>query len=299
MIFHLEDRFSPPRDIVELHSTLPRQSVNVLHSRCSEENFLIRLLLGTTKLIHSPSQKLINQNINYSVLGCPQVRARKYQYIQDSLLAYQITADDLDRMLRRTLIQRDYYKELLSECCNFFFRTSRGEHTLAFLHLYRFLEHISFAFPVLYAARTSNFNDAYGSLKEYLGSGEKKELAFFKKFVKTAISSDLRNETARMDFEAVSDDFQSNIYTTIFDQISTEHITSSTIDSEIVIKNDGMLELCINMRNRYFHFTATNNKNISNAFIGDPDSLFNLINIPILNWLVVIYFETLKHRVNS
>lgn len=299
MTFYFEDRFSPPDNLVALHSTLPQQSINVLHSQCSEENLLVRLLLGTTKLVHSPSQKLINQNINYSVLGCPQVRSRNYQYIERSLLAYEITAYDLDRLLRKTLVQRDYYKELLSECCNFFFRTSKGEHTLAFLHLYRFLEHISFAFPVLYAARTSNFNEAYGSLKEYLGNSEKKELAFFKKFVKTAISDDLRNETAKINFEAISTDFQSNIYKTVVGQISAEHITSSTIDSEIVLKNDGILELCINMRNRYFHFTTTNSNNISNTLIGDPDSLFNLINLPILNWLVVIYFETLKHRVNS
>jgi hypothetical protein len=296
MEFSFHDRLSVPTELAASHATLPKQSINVLNTACTEENLLIRLLLGTVKIIHAASGKEITQNINYSVLGLPIVKARKYKFIQAALSTYEISTHDVDNLLRKTLNQRQYYAELLSESCNYFYRTIQGEHTLAFLHIYRFLEHISFAFPMLYAARTSDFSGAYAALKEYIGEEDKKELAFFRTFVNSSIHSDLREETSTFSFTSIPNPYKRTIYTAVKAQIDGESIKSSAPDTELVVKNEAILGLCINLRNRYFHFTATNRKNISTAAIGDPDTMFKIVNPAILNWLSIIYFETLKHR---
>jgi len=296
--FSFEERLNVPAALTTLHSTLPKQSINVLTSVCTEENQLIRLLLGTATIVHNPTNKRIIQKINYSVLGCPVVSSKSYTVIEQALLAYDITAVELDILLWKTRGQRAYYKQLLSEISSAIWRTNKSEHTLAFLHIYRFLEHISFAFPLLYAARSSNFNGAFSLLKDFF-SDTKAELSFFTKFIETSIEQDLRNQTAKIDFSVINTDYRHAIYTSVKNQIKTVNISSDVPDGELIVKNDGILELCINLRNRYFHFNVTNSENISTYRIGDSDDLFKLVNQPILNWLTVLYFETIKHRIKG
>ena len=299
MQFQIEDRLSVPAELAAAHATMPQQSVNVLNSTCTEENKLIRIFLGTAVIVHLSSGKRIPQSTNYSVLGAPTVTGRTYKVIEAQLAVYDVTPMEVDKLLRKTLSQRAYYQDLLSEICNVLWRTKTGEHTLAFLHLYRFLEHISFAFPLLYAARTSDFNGAFASLKELLSDAEKKELSFFRKFVETSIEAHLRSQTVKVVFNDVDLGNRHAVYFAIKNQVSALSRTSTVLDTEIEIKYDGILDLCINLRNRYFHFAATNPQNISSSGIGDSDVLFSRVNQPILNWLAVLYFETLKHRVNA
>lgn len=294
--FSIEDRFIVPSALTSAHNTLPKQSINVLNENCTEENQLIRLFLGTAVLVHNATGKRFIQKTNYSVIGCPIVNSKSYKVIEESLLAYDIEVKELDFLLRRTLPQRRYYKDLLSEVCGVLWRSQRGEYTLSFLHIYRFLEHVSFAFPLLYASRSSDYDGAFASLKEFF-SNDKKELGFFKKFVHASIDSDLRSQTNKINFLSIDGNYRGAIYKSIKDQISVENITSNIDNEEIELKNDGILELCIGLRNRYFHFASTNSKNISNSDIGDSDLLFALVNKSILNWLTVIYFETIKHRI--
>lgn len=297
--FNLTDRFAVPAQLSANHSTLPQQSIFVLNNACSEEHKLIRLFLGTVEIEHKQTGRRWKQSSNYSVFGCPRTGIRTYKGIDNLLQPYDLSQELVDKHLRLSLRQRKYYGELLEEICQSLWRTKKGEHTIAFLHIYRFLEHISFAFPLLYASRTADFGGAFSSLKEFFTGGSSGELGFFRKFIQASIDPASLGRGVKIDFRNINPVYKSNIYSVIKRQIQPDQIISAVEDVEIEIKNEAIIDLFISLRNRYFHYNATNQANISVNEIGDSDELFLCINQVAMNWLAILYFETLKHRVQA
>lgn len=100
-------------------------------------------------------------------------------------------------------------------------------------------------------------------------------------------------------FHTVERSYVSKAFSIVERQIDQNAVISRTVDTEIEICCQTLSGLCINLRNRFFHFLATEPANISLNEIGDPDSLFECVNDHIFNWLAVLFFETLKHRVHA
>lgn len=296
--YQLTDRITVPAALAAAHSTLPQQSIYVLRDTCSEELKLIRLLLGNVKISYVSGASWV-QARNFSRIGAPRVNFRTHKYIDRLLAPHSLTPADIDKHLRSTLPQRLYYGQLLAEALHFLRRTKENQHTIAFLHLYRFLEHISFAFPLLYAARTTNFSNAYTALRDFFGNNTRGELKFFEKFVESAIDSPIRQQTIKILFHTVDPAYIAKVFSNIERQLDENSIISTIADTEIEIRCQTLSGLCINLRNRFFHFLATDPTNISLNEIGEPDSLFECVNDHIFNWLAVLFFETLKHRVHA
>jgi hypothetical protein len=173
---------------------ITHQQIVDLGPTSSEEAALIRLLLGSVEIQHKSVRKKLNQRRNYAVLGGPATSVTKPDGLKKLLSARGIDSDELDRYLRKTLKQRAFYKDVLLELCHYFINASQGASVVAFLHLYRFLERISYSFPMSYAAATDDFKGSFQALREFLKGGtETGELKFFESFVTTAVDPALRS----------------------------------------------------------------------------------------------------------
>ena len=138
------------------------------------------------------------------------------QYISDSF-----TLKDLsDVLLNKEVIHRNknFFDSLNNEYCNYYYHTDRDSHTVAFLHLYRVLEYISYTFPVMYASSTKDFSQSFELLKTlFSGEKDKGELKVFKDFIKKIISNERAYRNLSIDIDIVSDleEYNTRIYKTL------------------------------------------------------------------------------------
>lgn len=267
------------------------QSIAYVNDKVSAELIFIRLALGTVS-IQSPAGLSWSPIIDYSVLGAPTSTCRSREDLAAYLAGRGIDQRALDKHLQGNLRQEGFYRELVGELLHAFERERDGQHTLTFLHLYRILERISFAFPVLYAARATDFKSAYTKLRDFYSGGDKGELAFFSKFIETAVDSVLTTGNSAIDFTCMKLEHRASAYAKVKDFAGANFLAG--VDSEsIEINNKHIFGLMITVRNRFFHFASNHDQNLSVVDIPDPDSFFRCFNSLFLNWLLVIYFEIL------
>lgn len=288
-------------DLLKVGSYTPNaithQTIAELCKNSSEEAALIRLLLGTAGLRHKPSRRHIKQRANFAVLGLPTTTVSTRAGLRTMLAKIDIDSEQLDNYLRGTLRQRLYYRDILLEILHYLCREEAGESSIAFVHLYRCLERISFAFPVIYASSTDDFKGAYSALRDFLVNGDAGELNFFSKFVELSLDSGLLDTSSTLRFTAMKETQRANALGIVKGFLAQEHIVSEIPAQEISIKSRAIVGLTINLRNRFFHFSSGHTKNISLTDVLEPDRFFGCLNKTILNWLSVIYFAVLRKKI--
>lgn len=138
------------------------------------------------------------------------------QYISDTFSLKDLS----DVLSDRNVIHRNknFFESLNNEFCNFYYHTSKENHTVAFLHLYRILEYVSYSFPVLYAASTKDFSKSFDILKTlFSGDKDKGELKVFKDFIEIILSVEKDYKRLTIDINIISDleEYNERIYNTI------------------------------------------------------------------------------------
>lgn len=274
---------------------LPRQTISLLCSQSTEEAALIRLLLGTASIFHYKSEARWWQSKNYSILGAPEAEISSANGLKKLLKSVDIDDKKLNTYLRHSLKQRTYYKEILLEIVHFFHRNNNDEGCVAFLHLYRFLERISYAFPLTYSITTEDYKGTYDSLKDFFGEG-KGELGFFSKFIGAVIEKDLQDSTSTIKFN-FSSEKENEVAIGIIRRCIKDADIKSDASGEIEVYNRSLMSLIVNLRNRFFHFNSGQAGNITLIELPDPDRFFQEVNSVCLGWLSVIYFSVLKKKV--
>lgn len=275
----------------------PQQSVCLITTTSSYEAGVIRLLLGTVDICDLNGTTVVAQRLNYFVLGLRNHGGRSIRGVQDALRAVGLGSKQVDGHLRLTLSHQDYFREVLLELVEYFARTASQNHTMAFIHLYRFLERISFALPLLFAMRSTNYVGAFTSLKQYFQGGVESELSLLKKLQENAIDSTLRDAGTKLEFGHLPADEASKAYNVVRRFLAHDEILSVSVNDNIEVKSGALLGLLITLRNRYFHFSVSNSTNIATSEIYDVDSFFEIVNRPLMNWLAVIFLNILVQRI--
>lgn len=289
----------PPRSHSALSPILhvkPKQNSEVL---------LLRLLSGTLDLKNNTTGLLINQRNNYTL----------FDFKQNSRISATVVLDvfNVDRISDTKVFNyykecfkfgnRNLFKNLLLELSNYFYQTQKKSHAIAFLHLYRSFELISYCFPLFYASKSTSYEKTFVSLKEYFAKADG-ERPFFKKFVHDHLfKADLRlDQTLPIKITAPKAELQQQYFDALkrlCDTNANIDVKSSTPNTEIVISRRGLTSLIIDLRNRYFHLlTGDFNDNFSSGELAEIDQYFVLVNDIILNWLSVIYFQILRKTIN-
>lgn len=149
---------------------------------------VIRLLSGSIKLINNYSNTEITCRKNYFANDFKSY-GQSWKNRFPELVSNDIKSEDISKFIGvNKHVNRDFYSHLLYEISHFVYESHKKSHTTAFIFIYRLLEKVAFAFPMIYAARTDDFVQSFGQLKELMtGDSEKNELGFFKKFIEVVI----------------------------------------------------------------------------------------------------------------
>ena len=95
-------------------------------------------------------------------------------------------------------------------------------------------------------------------------------------------------------FNSLIPQINSNHYGIIKSIIPHDKILSDVPNTTIICEYEQLIDLCINIRNRYFHFAMGGKRNIKGTDILESDLFFSLLNDELLNWMALIYFEILR-----
>lgn len=280
-------------DAVEPPGTIFRtQRIEDFGAASSFEAALILFMIGAADILDDSGRVIAKRRVNLGVSGAPKVGpSKKTFFASASHIGLDIPL--VDRYLQRSRAQQNYYRELTLEVLHYAHRSKRGQHTVAFLHLYRFLERVSYVFPITYALKSEDFKGTYDSFRAYIAGEKSGELKFFQKFQTVAIEKDVREASMRFDFQSLPFDGEKSGYALVKKFSSDICFMSENINRDITIQSQGVVELAINLRNRFFHASSGHTENVSLVELADPDGFFARINENFLNWLAIVYFQTL------
>lgn len=259
---------------------------------------IVRLLSGSVKLEHIQTAKAIKQNENYfseDLKGYGQRWDKKFP----KLVAEDYTSGLFSNFIRATRFQnKSFYKNILSELSYYFYYQARGSHAAAFVFLYRALEHISYAFPLIYASKTDDFTKTFRFLKELM-SGDKTagELGFFKSFIKTVYADDPISESS-VDFPITleTESEQRKIFNVFRELCKGDMVADATESPRVLsISYIEVGSFIVQIRNRFFHYMNGGAKNIETSNILDVDVLFSLVNKKCLYWLATVFLAVFSN----
>lgn len=254
---------------------------------------ILRLLSGNVELTHAYSDKQIKSRVNYFSSNFTTFSNWKREF--PTLLSEDVTAEDVSIFIDRTkYINKAFYSSILSELSHFLLHVNKGSHTSAFIYIYRILEKISYAFPLIYASKSQDFLSSFNQLKELMvGDKEKKELGFFKVFIKMLYKDNSIADTSVDIFINSSDAQVKEQMFKALKEVSGNSILheDSTEFDKLSIKYCEMGSFLINVRNRFFHNLNGGSSNIESNKIVDSDELFSFINPMAMYWVSMVFLE--------
>lgn len=264
---------------------------------------LLRGLIGSIKIKHKFSQHEFDQTIDYFDLENVNTGLNPVERLKN-YISQELSTDDLGKIFkdRRFLHQnQNFFQNLTNEFSNYYYYENKQSHTTAFAYLYRILETISYAFPLIYAAKTDDFKGTYNFLKDCLtGNRDKGELGFFKSFIKVVFENDpLFESSISINIIADTEDIQQHFFNSFKKACPDENIYSADTDEPrtLSIKFPEYSSFIICLRNRFFHLFNSGQPNLQSDDILDADYFFKLVNRQTTNWLSLVLLEILKHSI--
>lgn len=295
-----------PFDYIDSFSEPTQRSMPEI-LRISGENdpeilLILRLLSGAIKFKHKKYSSVITQKENYfssDFRGYSSKWSNKFP----KLIYDECDSNYLAEYIEKTKFKnRGFYKGFLCELSNFYYYKNNGSHTTAFLYLYRALEYISYAFPLIYVSKTDDFFKTFSYLKDLMReSKESGEIGFFKVFINKLYDGDAIKDSS-IDFLMALDtvDEQLQIFNILHNNCKADMIGDSTDSPRTLsINYTEVGSFIITIRNRFFHYKNGETKNIDSYEIIDSDILFSLINKQCMYWLATVFLGVLSHNIQE
>lgn len=237
-----------------------------------DEAILIRLLSGTIDFNNLElNTKKIKQRVNYF----------KFTYQDNSRASSRILSDINNAFTDDSINSyflysknKDFFKELVHDLASSIYFKEMKSYTTAFIHIYRFIEHMSITFPLFYSSIANDYYNSFGELKTLFNdngnaSGLNFNKVFFKKLFDISDSAIPYNNSITIDFSYLENDAFDNLKRAFLLVISSEKSLISTdfdfSNKNITFKFSYMHDLIIIFRNRFFHYMPTQ-KNISTTY---------------------------------
>lgn len=265
----------------------------ILSTTITPETLLIRLLTGTVQLTNNLSTDSFDQFSNYSILGAPTNTIISTKHLKECVEP-ESNLTNLVKHLLRTRGNAKFFENILEEYSSYFYKSAKNSFTTGFLHLYRCLEYISYSFPLLYASIDTDYYGSFTKLKNYFDSS-KSELVFFEVFVEKLMDDSQLDSHLIFNFNTFDINVNKNHYQIIKRLLPEDKIIGDTTNVSLTTTYRQLIDLSIKLRNRYFHFSSGDKRNIKGTEIIENDIFFANINDELANWMALIYFEILKH----
>lgn len=200
---------------------------------------------------------------------------------------------------------RNFYKSFYQEICSAVYNVQMKKHTLAFVHIYRAYESISYAFPMIYSSLTDNYHNTFNNLRTWFSSGSSDntgELKFLNNFIKDVFKNDELLDSS-FDINIVGDEnFKARIFKTLKEKIlplkNQEVYAENHNEPDVFSIPFSMFHsFLITLRNRFFHFSHSNNNNISLDDVDDAELFFPLVNKHAIQYITTLFHSIVWHSI--
>lgn len=289
------------------NSSFSAESVFFIKPESSELSIIFRILSGSCLItnLHTDESADLTTNYFYS----------DFQSNEESDLSF---LDNFDEGL--TLQQyelrvnasgfnhRKFYKCFLTELASCIYHESFNRHTAAFVHLYRAYEHLSYAFPMIYAAKTKDYIGTFENLRKWMSNSSSDsnvgELKFHKNFIATLFSGLPELQTTIDINITTKQEYKDNIFKALAEKVAgwktVDQYTASTVKPDkLAIPFLEFHSFLVTLRNRFFHYSNARSDNIGLDDIIEADLLFSFINKSALNYIATIFHGIMKHQMTN
>lgn len=220
-----------------------------------------------------------------------------------------VTISDYSEYIKSSRYEnRNFYVKLLGEIENAVLYVERGHHAKAFVFIYRAYECLAYAFPMIYAAKTSDFVGTFENLKKWLNSTKSEdsvgELKFHKNFLQKLYDGEAEVNLT-IDVSLRGDQLMRE---TIFNALAlkimkwdspAKYHGATAKPDKICVNFLDFQEFIVGLRNRFFHYSHAHNGNITSSDLIDPDLFFSMINKPCLHYIAKIYHSIFMHSMQA
>lgn len=275
-------------------SGISENSPFFLNEQTSAKAKIFRLMAGGCSLKSQWNDEDYELNRNYFLSSDENLGISFLDYYENDL-----NLEDYSSYLNQTkFFNKKFYTRLFDELANAVYAEKKEQHSKAFIFIYRAYECLSYAFPMIYAARTEDFIGTYSDLQSWLTpEGKEKnvgELRFHRKFLEK-IYKDQAEVSLFLDINITGEDYEKE---KIFDVLTKKVMGWKNEDqySQGTVKFNkvsiGFLEFhtfIVHLRNRFFHYSNGNQSNITAADILDSDYFFSLVNERCLHYISKIF----------
>ncbi|TKW64289.1 MAG: hypothetical protein DI616_18520 [Paracoccus denitrificans] len=294
--------------IAELHNLEEGDAARPLQiSESSPEIIkLVRLFSGTTQLVMSaegqedetffagqnyirPDQEITSGNLNIVA-----------QYIFDEVPGQEELVDILRRLRGKN---HSFYRDLCGEFCLCLLSMGNNRFTEAFLFLYRSLERMSAACPLIYSSRQNDFRTAHKFLSGiYRDEKSPGELGLLQAFLKEHARDNQDFAEATLDIAVPNwgGSFASEFSRQWRDVVERE-VPPASIDldaGEIRCPYPNVASLIVTVRNRSFH-NLSGQKNLDLFRLKGSDPIFSVLMPHFLQWTAYVFLDFARWQISS
>lgn len=287
--------FTEPKE-----SVLSEKSPFFISEESSPLSLIFRLLGGTCDLTNKNEDKLQKCINNFFYSDCRENENRSIDFLDK--IEESIKINDYEKIIKQNKYKQvNFYKTLLNEISACIYYDNNEMYTTAFIHLYRCYESLSYAFPMIYAAKTETFYNTFENLKKWLcNSDSTGELKFHSNFISTLFEG-TPELSSTIDINIKSkDEYKESLFNCIERKILGQNANTrnpnSVFPDKICIPFDLYHNLIVTLRNRYFHYMSSRIDNINLDEIIDPELLFSFVNKPSLYFISTIFNAIITHQ---
>jgi hypothetical protein len=254
---------------------------------------VLRLLTGSVDLSVDGQRLRLTNNELRNFRGRSSAAKRYTSQIFDSQLTVEEYASFL---LHNEFKNSAFFKSLKGELSLCLLAKKQARYSESFLYLYRIVEHISMAFPMLYALTHDEFRNSYSFLRSLLNNDKEGELKVLSTAMRTlANSSNLSALTFDFSVSGLSVDYISNLRSeleaAVMPKVAMDFEDHGDILFRIAFNN--MPSFFVTVRNRLFHHKI-DQRNIDLTLLGGANTLCRIALEQMLYWFSLVYTEILR-----
>jgi len=262
----------------------------------SYQYVLSRLLIGSLSFRFSDRNVL--QKIDHSKMPSAPQLLPPGKAFSKFMSDYMLAGDSAKFIGVTSADNRAFFQDVLSEFSNYFYHSSRGGNTSAFVFIYRILERCSYSVPLLYTALARDFVGTFNSLKDQLSEEKMGELGLFKKFINEGkfIDAAILDSEFTIKFSS-SYDLEENYISVINKNFGSKCQMIDIAGRQFTVKFRDVIELLIVVRNRFFHFgTGAGKNNIRSVSVINSDEFFSALNKVFASFMAVVVLKIISHH---
>lgn len=268
---------------------------------------IFRVISGSCQITNLHTEKIMPLKTNYFFGDLRENSSRGLAFLNDS--DEGLTISDYEAQITSTGFKnRKFYKNFLAELTSCIYHEESERHTAAFVHLYRSYEHLSYAFPMIYASRTEDYVGTFENLRQWLSSknsdGNAGELKFHKNFV-ASLFKNLPELQTTIDIDInTKQEYRESIFKALAEKVAgwnnpTKYTPGTQFPDKLAIPFIDHHSFLVNLRNRFFHYSNGRSDNIGLDDIVEADLLFSFVNKVTLYYIATIFHGVVKHQMQS